>query len=149
MQKVTKLLALCLTLALSLSFISCSGSSSENEPAIAFCQEFIKKAATGDKSLKDMIDFEAAANKYGLPEKDLIKNEGQEKWNKIKDDMVTTIITSFGELKGNYKSAFTDFKVDEKGADYWIVSYKNPVKERKMMKVRKVNGKLKGYFYSK
>lgn len=147
MRNIWRILSLCLTLALALSFVSCS---SEKDPAIATCKAFIKKAATGDKSLKDVIDFEAAADKYGMPSKVLLKQPGgKEAWEKVKEDMTATISSTFGELRGNYKSAFTDFKVDEKGKDYWIVSYQNPAKERKAMKVRQVDGGLKAYFYSK
>lgn len=144
MQNLTRILVVCLSLATSLLLISCS---TKNDPAITICKDFIKKAATGDKTLADLIDFEAAAQKYGTTEQEVIKNEGAEKWNKIKEDMVTTIITSFSPLKDTYDKAFKDFRVDEKGADYWIVSYLNPKKERKMMMVKKKNDKLKAYFY--
>jgi len=144
MQNFTRILLVCLSLASALLFISCT---SKNDPAITFCKEFIKKAATGDKTLADMIDFEAAAQKYGTTEQEVIKTEGPEKWNKIKEDMVATIITSFTPLKKNYDTVFKDFKVDEKGVDYWIVSYINPVNERKMMMVKKKGDKLKAYFY--
>src|ERR1035437_5849715 len=103
----------------------------------------------GDKTLADLIDFEAAAQKYGTTQQEVIKNEGAEKWNKIKDDMVTTIITTFSPLKNNYETAFKDFRVDEKGADYWIVSYLNPKKERKTTMVKKKNDKFKAYFYQR
>jgi len=146
MLNLSRLLMLCLFLATSFSVISCSN---ENDPAIKVCKEFIKKAATGDKTLKDIIDFEAAAQKYGTTEQEIIKKEGAEKWNTIKDDMVTTIITTFSPLKNNYGSAFKDFKIEEKGADYWIVSYLTPAKVRKMMKVKKHNDKLKVYYYSR
>jgi hypothetical protein len=144
MQNLTRILVVCLSLATSLLFISCSD---KNDPAIIFCKEFIKKAATGDKTLADQIDFEAAAQKYGTTEQEVINKEGAEKWNKIKEDMVTTIITTFTPLKGNYDTAFKDFRIDEKGVDYWIVSYLNPKKERRMMMVKKKNDKLKAYFY--
>ena len=126
--------------------ISCS---SKNGPAIAVCKDFIKKAATGDKTLKDIVDFESAAQKYGSSEQEIIKNAGAEQWNAMKDDMVTTISSTFAPLKNNYASAFKDFKVEEKGVDYWIVSYLNPGKERKMMMVKQRNGKLKAYFYKR
>ena len=146
MLNLSRLLMLCLFLATSFSVISCSN---ENDPAINVCKEFIKKAATGDKTLKDIIDFEAAAQKYGTTEQEIMKKEGAEKWNTIKEDMVTTIITTFSPLKNNYSSAFKDFKIEEKGADYWIVSYLTPAKVRKMMKVTKHNDKLKVYYYSR
>ena len=146
MFNFSRLLVLCLTVATSLSVISCSN---KNDPAIKVCKEFIKKAATGDKTLKDIIDFEAAAQKYGTTEQEILKTEGVEKWNAIKDDMVTTITTTYSPLKNNYATAFKDFKVEEKGADYWIVSYLNPAKERKMMMVKKRNDKLKAYFYKR
>ena len=146
MCKLTRLLVMCLFLVASLLLISCSN---KNSPAIAVCKEFIKKAATGDKTLKDIIDFESAAQKYGTNEQEIIKKEGVEKWNTIKDDMVTTISSTFAPLKNNYASAFKDFKVEEKGVDYWIVSYLNPAKERKMMMVKQRNGKLKAYFYKR
>jgi hypothetical protein len=144
MRNLTRILVICLSLTTASLFVACS---SKNDPAITFCKEFIKKAATGDKTLADLIDFEAAAQKYGTTEQEVIKKEGAEKWNKIKDDMVTTIITSFTPLKKNYDTAFNDFKIDEKGVDYWIVSYLNPIKERKMMMVKKRGDKLKAYFY--
>jgi len=144
MRKSAKLLVMCVFLAVPLLLISCSN---KNDPAITVCKEFIKKAATGDKTLKDIIDFESAAQKYGTNEQEIIKKEGAEKWNTIKDDMVTTISSTFAPLKNNYASAFKDFKVEEKGVDYWIVSYLNPAKERKLMMVKQRNGKLKTYFY--
>jgi hypothetical protein len=137
---------MCLFLAAPLLLISCSN---KNDPAIKICKEFIKKAATGDKTIKDIIDFESAAQKYGTNEQEIIKNEGAEKWNAIKDDMVTTILATFAPLKNNYASAFKDFKVEEKGADYWIVSYLNPASERKMMMVKQRNGKLKTYYFKR
>lgn len=146
MQNLTRILVICLSLATALLFSACS---SKNDPAITVCKEFIKKAATGDKTLADLIDFEAAAQKYGTTEQEVIKKEGAEKWNKIKEDMVTTIIETFTPLKKNYDTAFKDFKVDEKGVDYWIVSYLNPKKERKMMMVKKKGDKLKAYFYQR
>ena len=146
MRNVSRLLILCLFLAAPLLLISCSN---KNDPAINVCKEFIKKAATGDKTLKDIIDFESAAQKYGTNEQEIIKKEGVEKWNTIKDDMVTTISSTFAPLKNNYASAFKDFKVEEKGVDYWIVSYLNPGKERKMMMVKQRDGKLKAYFYKR
>jgi len=80
----------------------------------------------------------------------VIKKDGAKKWEETKDDMVKTIATSFAPLKDNYKKAFTEFKVEEKGVDYWIVSYFNPAQERKRMKVTKQkDGSLKGYFYQK
>ena len=144
MRKSAKLLVMCVFLAVPLLLISCSN---KNDPAINVCKEFIKKAATGDKTLKDIIDFESAAQKYGTNEQEIIKKEGAEKWNTIKDDMVTTISSTFAPLKNNYASAFKDFKVEEKGVDYWIVSYLNPAKGRKLMMVKQRNGKLKTYFY--
>jgi hypothetical protein len=146
MRNLTRILVLCLLLATSLSFIACS---TKNDPAITVCKEFIKKAATGDKTLADLIDFEAAAQKYGTSEQEIIKKEGVEKWNAIKEDMVTSIITTFAPLKDNYDTAFKDFKIDEKGVDYWIVSYVNPAKVRKMMMVKKKNDKLKAYYYNR
>ena len=146
MRKSAKLLVMCVFLAVPLLLISCSN---KNDPAINVCKEFIKKAATGDKTLKDIIDFESAAQKYGTKEKEIIKKEGADKWNAIKEDMVTTISSTFAPLKNNYASAFKDFKVEEKGVDYWIVSYLNPAKERKMMMVKQRNGKLKAYFYKR
>lgn len=146
MQSLTRILVICVLLAASLLTISCS---SKNDPAIIFCKDFIKKAATGDKKLTDLIDYEAAAQKYGTTEQEVIKNEGAEKWNKVKEDMVTTIITTYSPLKNSYEKAFKDFKIEEKGVDYWIVSYLNPAKERKMMMVKKKNDKLKAYFYSR
>jgi hypothetical protein len=146
MRNVSRLVVLCLFLAAPLVLISCSN---KNDPAINVCKEFIKKAATGDKTLKDIIDFESAAQKYGTNEQEVIKKEGAEKWNAIKDDMVTTILSTFAPLKNNYASAFKDFKVEEKGVDYWIVSYLNPGKERKMMMVKQRNGKLKAYFFKR
>ena len=137
---------MCLFLAFSLLLISCSN---KNDPAILICKEFIKKAATGDKTLKDIIDFESAAQKYGTNEQEVIKKAGTETWNAMKDDMVTTISSTFAPLKNNYASAFKDFKVEEKGVDYWIVSYLNPAKERKMMMVKQRDGKLKAYFYKR
>jgi hypothetical protein len=146
MLNVSRIFVLCLFLATSLLCISCSG---KNDPAIAVCKEFIKKAATGDKTLKDVIDFETAAQKYGSTQQEIIKKAGAAKWEEMKDDMVTTISTTFAPLKNNYGSAFKDFRIEEKGVDYWIVSYLNPVKERKMMMVKQRDGKLKAYFYSK
>lgn len=147
MRNLAKLVVALLFVAVPMTLVSCSKES--KDPAIATCKEFIKKAATGDKSFKDIIDFEAAAAKYGTSEKDVVKNEGKEKWSQMQEDMVSTITTTFSQVRGNYGSAFKDFKVDEKGKDYWIVSYKNPINERKMMKVRNVGGKMKAYFYSK
>jgi len=146
MRKLSRLVVLSLFLATSFVLISCSN---KNDPAIKICKEFIKKAATGDKTLKDIIDFESAAQKYGTSEQEVIKKEGAEKWNTIKDDMVTTILSTFAPLKNNYASAFKDFKVEEKGVDYWIVSYLNPAKERKMMMVKQRDGKLKAYFFKR
>ncbi|GFE62161.1 hypothetical protein [Geobacter sp. AOG2] len=146
MLNLSRIFVLCLFLATSLLFISCSN---KNDPAIAVCKEFIKKAATGDKTLKDIIDFDTAAQKYGSTQQEIIKKAGTEKWNAMKDDMVATIISTFAPLKNNYGSAFKDFKVEEKGVDYWIVSYINPVKERKMMMVKQRDGKLKAYFYKR
>jgi len=146
MLHLSRLSVLCFFLATSLLFISCS---KENDPAIVVCKEFIKKAATGDKTLKDIIDFEAAAQKYGTSEQEIIKKEGAEQWNKIKEDMADTIMSTFSPLKNNYGTAFKKFRVEEKGKDYWIVSYLNPAKERVMMKVRNQNGKLKVYFYKR
>ena len=146
MLNSSRLLMLCLFLATSLLFIACS---SKNDPAIAVCKEFIKKAATGDKTLVDIIDFETAAQKYGTTEQEVIKNEGTEAWKKIKEDMVTTISLTFRPLKNDYKTAFKDFKIEEKGSNYWIVSYINPAKERKMMMVKNRNGKLKAYYYKR
>ena len=144
MRKLSRLSVMCLFLAAHLLLISCSN---KNDPAINVCKEFIKKAATGDKTLKDIIDFESAAQKYGTNEQEVIKKEGVEKWNAIKEDMLMTILSTFAPLKNNYASAFKDFKVEEKGVDYWIVSYLNPGKERKMMMVKQRNGKLKAYFF--
>jgi hypothetical protein len=146
MRLLLRLSILCLALAGTLPLCSCSD---KNDPAIAVCKEFIKKAATGDKSLKEIIDFEAAASRYGTTEQEMIKKEGAEKWNKIKDDMVETIISTFAPLKNNYSTAFKKFKVEEKGADYWIVSYVNPAKQRVMMMVKTRNGKLKAYYYQR
>ncbi|RII25016.1 MAG: hypothetical protein CXR31_15305 [Geobacter sp.] len=146
MLYLSRVVVLCLCLATSLLLVSCSD---KNDPAIAVCKEFIKKAATGDKTLKDIIDFDAAAQKYGTTEQEIIKKEGAEKWNTIKDDMVTTIITTFSPLKNNYSSAFKDFKIEEKGKDYWIVSYINPEKQRRMMMVKKRNDKLKTYYFNR
>src|ERR1035437_5755213 len=146
MLNLSRLLVLCLFLATSLLLISCSN---KNDPAIAVCKDFIKKAATGDKTLKDIIDFESAAQKYGSNEQEIIQKAGMEKWNAMKEDMVTTISSTFAPLKNNYSSAFKDFKVEEKGVDYWIVSYLNPGKERKMMMVKHRNGKLKAYFFKR
>lgn len=126
-----------------------SGCSLKTDPAVAFTKEFIKKAATGDKTLKDMIDFEIAANRYGTTEQEYIKKEGQQKWEKTKDDMVATIQSSFAPLKESYGSAFKKFRIEERGADYWIVSYLNPAKQRVQMMVKKRNGALKGYFYQR
>ena len=145
MLKLTRLSAMCLLLSVSLLFISCSD---KDGPAIGVCKDFIKKAATGDKTLKDIIDFESAAQKYGTNQQEVIKQQGAEKWNAMKEDIVTTISTTFAPLKNNYSSAFKDFKVEEKGVDYWIVSYLNPVKVRKMMMVKQREGKLKAYFYN-
>jgi hypothetical protein len=144
MLNLSRSLVLCLFLATSLLLISCSN---KNDPAIAVCKEFIKKAATGDKTLSEIIDFESAAQKYGTSEQEIIKKEGAEKWKAIKDDMVVTISSTFAPVKDNYASAFKDFKIEEKGVDYWIVSYLNPGKERKMMMVKKRGDKLKAYFY--
>ena len=146
MRCLTKVFIWCLLLLTLLSLISCS---SDNDPAILVCKAFIKKAATGDKTIKDIIDFASAAQKYGTTEQEIIKKEGAEKWNLIKDDMVTTIIATFSPLKNNYYSAFKDFKIEEKGNDYWIVSYLNPAKQRKMMLVKQRNDKLKAYYYSR
>ncbi len=146
MPYLPRVVILCLLMVTSLSFISCSN---KNDPAIVVCKEFIRKAATGDKTLKDIIDFESAAQKYGISEQELIKKEGEEKWNKMKDDMVQTIIETFAPLKNTYGTAFKKFKVEEKGRDYWIVSFLNPAKERVLMKVRNINGKLKTYYYQK
>jgi len=146
MYILARLLVISLFMATTLSLISCS---KNNDPAIKTCKEFIKKAATGDKTLKDIIDFEAAAQKYGTTEQEVIKKEGAEKWNTIKDDMVTAIISTYAPLKNNYSSAFKDFKIEEKGVDYWIVSFINPVKERKMMMVKQRGDKLKAYFYKR
>jgi hypothetical protein len=146
MQKLIGFFVIFVCLAASLLAVSCS---SENDPAIVVCKEFIKKAATGDKSLAEIIDFEAAAQKYGTTEQEVIKSAGADKWKAIKEDMVATIITSFAPFKTTYASAFKDFKVDEKGADYWIVSYQNPKDERKTMMVKKRNDKLKAYFYQR
>lgn len=145
MRVFSLLTAVCLVAA-SLLLTSCSG---KDDPAVAVCKEFIKKAATGDKTLKDIIDFEAAANKYGTTEQEIIKKEGEEKWNAMKDDMVQTIMAAFAPLKNNYSTAFKKFKVEEKGKDYTIVSYLNPVKERRMMMVKNKNGKLKAYYYNR
>jgi hypothetical protein len=79
---------LCVLLSTPLLFISCS---SKNDPAIVACKDFIKKAATGDKTLMDIIDFETAAQKYGMSEQEIIKKEGADAWEKIKQDMVATI----------------------------------------------------------
>jgi|GEM_PF-1250871 len=148
MRKTFKLMGLLsLALVVSLAFTACG--KTEKDPAILFVKDFIKKAATGDKSLKGMIDFKAAANKYGTTEEEIIKKEGAKKWEETKDDMVKTIIESFAPLKKNYDKAFEDFKVEEKGVDYWIVSYFNPAKELKRMKVTKQNGVMKTYFYQK
>ncbi len=148
-MRFLSVVAVCSVAIASLLLTSCSSKNAKNDPAIAICKEFIKKAATGDSSLKDVIDFEAAANKYGTSEQDVIKNNGAEKWGQIKDDMVKTIMESYAPLKNTYATAFTDFKVDEKGNDYWVVSFMNPIKERKMMMVKKRNGKLKAYFYNR
>jgi hypothetical protein len=133
-----------LMLSMSLVFVACSSES--KDPAVAVCKEFIKKAATGDKTFKDMVDFEAAANRYGTSEKEIIQKEGQKKWEEVKGDMVKTIQSSFAPLKSSYKSSFKDFQVEEKGVDYTIVSYLNPAKDRKNMKVKKINGVMKAYF---
>jgi len=146
MLNVSRLIVVCFFVATSLSLISCSN---KNDPAIKVCKEFIKKAATGDTTLKEIIDFEAAAQKYGSTEQEVIKSQGVEKWNTIKEDMVTTIFTSFAPLKNNYSSAFKKFKIEEKGADYWIVSYLNPAKERRMMMVKQRGDKLKAYYYQR
>jgi hypothetical protein len=146
MRKLSRLVVLCLFLATSFILISCSN---KNDPAIKICKEFIKKAATGDKTLADIIDFEAIANKIGTTEQAVIKDHGIEKWNKEKEEMVKDISSTFAPLKNNYASAFKDFKVEEKGADYWIVSYLNPAKERKMMMVKQRNDKLKVYFFKR
>ena len=146
MQQAARLVALFLTLVLALSLTACSG---EKDPAILVVKDFIKKAATGDKSLKELIDFQAAANKYGTTGKEVIQKEGAQKWEEAKDDMVKTIIASYSPLKNSYKKAFKEFTVEEKGVDYWIVSYFNPAKERKRMKVTKHDGKLKAYFFQK
>ena len=146
MRKLSRLVVLCLFLATSFVLISCSN---KNDPAIKICKEFIKKAATGDKTLIDIIDFEVIANKIGTTEQAVIKDHGIEKWNKEKEEMVKEISATFAPLKNNYDSAFKDFKVEEKGADYWIVSYLNPAKERKMMMVKQRNDKLKAYFFTR
>ena len=146
MRILSKLVVLCLFLSTSLLLISCSN---KNDPAINVCKEFIKKAATGDKTIKDIIDFEAAAQKYGTTEKELIIKEGAKKWETIKEDMVTTILSTYAPLKNNYSSAFKDFKIEEKGVDYWIVSFINPGKERKMMLVKQRGDKLKTYYYKR
>ena len=146
MRKLSRLVVLCLFLSTSFVLISCSN---KNDPAIKICKEFIKKAATGDKTLIDIIDFEVLANKIGTTEQAVIKDHGIEKWNKEKEEMVKEISSTFAPLKNNYASAFKDFKVEEKGADYWIVSYLNPAKERKMMMVKERNGKLKVYFFKR
>ena len=146
MRKLSRLVVLCLFLATSFVLISCSN---KNDPAIKICKEFIKKAATGDKTLIDIIDFEVIANKLGTTEQAVIKDHGIEKWNKEKEEMVKEISSTFAPLKNNYASAFKDFKVEEKGVDYWIVSYLNPAKERKMMMVKDRNGKLKVYFFKR
>ena len=146
MRNLSKILVVCLTLAASLLIISCAN---ESDPAIKVCKEFIQKAATGDKTIADIIDFETAAQKYGTTEQDIVKTQGAEKWKSIKDDMVDTILTSFSPLKNDYQKAFKDFKVEEKGADYWIVSYQNPRKDRKMMIVKKRKDTLKTYYYQR
>ena len=146
MLYLSRVMVLCLFLATTMLFSACSD---KNDPAIAVCKEFVKKAATGDKSIKDIIDFEAAAQKYGTSEQELIKTQGAEKWKAIKDDMVTTIISTFSPFKSNYSSTFNDFKVEEKGKDYWIVSYINPAKKRSSMMVKQRNDKLKVYFYNR
>ena len=145
-MNVSRLLVLCLFLTLPLLLISCSGN---NDPAIVVCKEFLKKAATGDKSIKEIIDFDAVAQRAGTSRQEIITKEGAEKWNAIEDDMVNTILATHAPLKNNYGSAFKDFKIEEKGADYWIVSYLNPAKERKMMMAKKRDGKLKAYFYKR
>jgi hypothetical protein len=144
MLKVARFVAALCVVALSLSLVACS---SENDPAIVVTMEFIKKAATGDKTLKDIVDFESAMNKYGSSEKDVLSHAGAAKWEGIKTDMINTIFAAFSPLKNTYQTAFKDFKVDEKGVDYWIVSYQNPAKERKRMKVKKIDGKLRAYYY--
>jgi hypothetical protein len=146
MLKSSRLLLLCLSLTASLLCASCSN---ENDPAIVLCKEFIKKAATGDKTLADIIDFEGAALKYGTSEQEVIKKEGAEQWQKTKEDMVNTIMEAFSPLKNNYNSAFKKFKIEEKGDDFWIVSYLNPGNERKMMMVKNRSGKLKVYYYKR
>lgn len=146
MLYLPRLTVLCLFLLTSLLFISCT---SNNDPAIVACKDFIKKAATGDKTLIDIIDFETAAQKYGTTEQEIIKKEGAEGWKKIQEDMVNTISSTFLPLKNNYATAFKDFKIEEKGADYWIVSYIPPAKDRRMMMVKNRNGKLKVYFYKR
>jgi len=144
MFKVSKIVMAVFMMGLALAFISCS---SESDPAIKVCKEFIKRAATGDKSLKEIIDFEAAMNKYGTTEKEFIEKAGAQKYEETKDDMVKTIMIAFAPLKNTYKSDFKDFKIEEKGVDFWIVSYLNPAKVRKSMKVKKINGTLKAYYF--
>jgi hypothetical protein len=145
MVRLLKVAVFCMVLVMSFSLISCS---EQNDAAITVCKEFIKKAATGDKTLKDIVDFDMAAQKYGTTKNEIIKREGAEKWDLIKDDMITTITTAFGQFKDNYSSAFSDFKIESKGADYWIVSYINPAKERRAMMVRKIDATLKTYYYN-